>query len=124
VEEKAQIQAVDRTQPILPLRPGLPERRTHDYIPHGISTLFAALDVASGKVIGELHRPHRAVEFRKLLETVDKAVPEELDVHLILDNYATHKTPAIQWTSPVTADRFVNAERMYVPGLGRHGQRG
>jgi transposase len=96
VDEKAQIQALDRTQPILPLRPGLPERRTHDYSRHGTSTLFAALDVASGKVIGELHRRHRAVEFRKFLETVDKAVPEELDVHLILDNYSTHKTPAIQ----------------------------
>jgi len=78
------------------LRPGLPERRTHDYTRHGTSTLFAALDVASGKVIGELHRRHRAVEFRKFLETVDKAVPDELDVHLILDNYSTHKTPAIQ----------------------------
>jgi transposase len=96
VDEKAQIQALDRTQPILPLRPGLPERRTHDYTRHGTSTLFAALDVASGKVIGELHRRHRAVEFRKFLETVDKAVPDELDVHLILDNYSTHKTPAIQ----------------------------
>ena len=96
VDEKAQIQALDRTQPILPLRPGLPERRTHDYTRHGTSTLFAALDVASGKVIGELHRRHRAVEFRKFLETVDKSVPDELDVHLILDNYSTHKTPAIQ----------------------------
>jgi transposase len=96
VDEKAQIQALDRTQPILPLQPGLPERRTHDYSRHGTSTLFAALDVASGKVIGELHRRHRAVEFRKFLETVDKAVPDELDVHLILDNYSTHKTPAIQ----------------------------
>jgi transposase len=96
VDEKAQIQALDRTQPILPLRPGLPERRTHDYTRHGTSTLFAVLDVASGKVIGEFQRRHRAVEFRKFLETVDKAVPDELDVHLILDNYSTHKRPAIQ----------------------------
>lgn len=96
VEEKAQIQALDRTQPILPMPPGLPERRTHDYSRHGTSTLFAALDVASGKVIGELHRRHRATEFRKFLETIDKAVPEDLDLHLILDNYSTHKTPAIQ----------------------------
>ncbi len=96
VDEKAQIQALDRTQPILPLRPGLPERRTHDYSRHGTSTLFAALDVASGKVIGELHRRHRATEFRKFLETIDRAVPEDFDLHLILDNYSTHKTPAIQ----------------------------
>src|SRR6266487_2371464 len=96
VDEKAQIQALDRTQPILPMRPGLPERRTHDYTRHGTSTLFAALDVASGKVIGELHRRHRASEFRTFLETIDKTVPEELDLHLILDNYSTHKTPANQ----------------------------
>ena len=96
VDEKAQAQALERTQPILPMRPGLPERRTHDYVRHGTSTLFAALDVASGKVIGEMHRRHRALEFRKFLETIDKTVPEELDLHLVLDNYSTHKTPAIQ----------------------------
>ncbi|MBA2371047.1 MAG: IS630 family transposase [Chloroflexi bacterium] len=96
VDEKSQIQALDRTQPMLPLRPGQAERRTHDYARHGTTSLFAALDVQSGKVIGELHRRHRAVEFRRFLDTIDAAVPPELDVHLILDNYATHKTPAIR----------------------------
>jgi transposase len=95
-DEKSQIQALDRTQPLLPMRPGQPERRTHDYVRHGTTSLFAALDVKSGKVIGECHQRHRAIEFRKFLETIDAAVPAELDIHLILDNYATHKTPAIQ----------------------------
>jgi transposase len=96
VDKKAQIQALDRTQPILPMRPGLPERRTHDYTRHGTISLFAPLDAAGGKVIGEFHRGHRAVEFRKFLETIDKEVPADLEVHLILDNYATHKTPTVQ----------------------------
>ena len=96
VDEKSQIQALDRTQPIFPLRPGTPERRTHDYARHGTTPLFAALDVASGKVIGQLHRRHRAVEFRKFLEHLDREVPTDLDLHLILDNYATHKTLSIQ----------------------------
>jgi transposase len=96
VDEKSQIQALDRTQPILPLRPGTPERRTHDYVRHGTTSLFAALDVASGKVIGQLHRRHRAVEFRRFLEHLDKEVPGDLDLHLILDNYATLKTAPVQ----------------------------
>jgi transposase len=96
VDEKSQIQALDRTQPLLPMRPGQPERRTHDYVRHGTTSLFAALDVKSGAVIGECHRRHRAIEFRKFLATVDAAVPRDLEVHLVLDNYATHKTPAIQ----------------------------
>jgi len=96
VDEKSQIQALDRTQPMLPLRPGQAERRTHDYVRHGTTSLFAALDVKSGKVIGELHQRHRAVEFKKFLDTIDQAVPPELEVHLVLDNYATHKTPAIR----------------------------
>jgi transposase len=96
VDEKAQIQALNRTQPLLPMRPGQVERRTHDYQRHGTTSLFAALDVASGKVIGECHRRHRSIEFRKFLETVDAAVPNHLDVHLILDNYGTHKTPTIR----------------------------
>jgi transposase len=96
VDEKAQIQALNRTQPLLPMRPGQVERRTHDYQRHGTTSLFAALDVASGKVIGECHRRHRSIEFRKFLETVDAAVPKNLDVHLILDNYGTHKTPTIR----------------------------
>jgi transposase len=96
VDEKAQIQALDRTQPVLPMRPGQVERRTHDYTRHGTTSLFAALNVATGKVIGEFHQRHRAVEFRKFLDTVEAAVPAVLDVHLILDNYGTHKTPRIR----------------------------
>ena len=94
-DEKAQIQALDRTQPIFPLRPGTPERRSHDYRRHGTTSLFAALDVASGRVIGELHRRHRAVELRSFLDRIDKEVPTDLEVHLVLDNYGTHKTPLI-----------------------------
>jgi transposase len=94
-DEKAQIQALDRTQPIFALRPGTPERRSHDYRRHGTTSLFAALDVATGKVIGELHRRHRSVEFRSFLDRIDKEVPAELEVHLVLDNYGTHKTPLI-----------------------------
>lgn len=96
VDEKAQIQALDRTQPLLPLRPGQIERRTHDYERHGTTSLFAALEMASGKIIGECHRRHRAAEFRQFLDTVDTVTPADLDAHLILDNYGTHKTPLIQ----------------------------
>jgi transposase len=96
VDEKSQIQALDRSQPLLPMRPGQAERRTHDYQRHGTTSLFAALDIATGRVIGQLHRRHRSVEFRKFLETIEANVPAELDVHLILDNYGTHKTPRIQ----------------------------
>ncbi len=96
VDEKSQIQALDRSQPILPVMPGVPERATHDYKRHGTSSLFAALNVASGKVIGSLHARHRAIEFKKFLITIDQEVPADLDVHLILDNYSTHKTPAIK----------------------------
>jgi transposase len=96
VDEKAQIQALDRTQPLLPMRPGQIERRTHDYERHGTTSLFAALEMASGKIIGECHRRHRAAEFRRFLDTVEAATPAQLDVHLILDNYGTHKTPLIR----------------------------
>lgn len=96
VDEKSQIQALDRSAPVLPMMPGLPERRTHDYIRHGITTLFAALDIASGQVIGSIHRRHRAVEFRKFLTKLDNEVPAELEVHLICDNYTTHKHPTIE----------------------------
>lgn len=96
VDEKSQIQALDRTQPLLPLRPGHAERRTHDYVRHGTSSLFAALNVRTGKVIGEVHRRHRALEFKKFLDTIDANVPPQLDAHLILDNLSTHKTPAIK----------------------------
>jgi transposase len=95
-DEKSQIQALDRTQPLLPMRPGQAERRTHDYVRHGTTSLFAALDVKTGTVIGECHARHRAAEFRRFLDTIDAAVPKDLDVHLILDNYATHKTPTIK----------------------------
>ncbi len=102
VDEKSQIQAIDRSAPVLPMLPmlpmlpGMPERRTHDYLRNGVTTLFAAFDVASGEVIGSLHRRHRAAEFKKFLTKLDKEVPADLDVHLICDNYATHKTPGIQ----------------------------
>lgn len=95
VDEKAQIQALDRTQPILPILPGTPERRSHDYSRHGTTSLFAGFDIATGKVIGQFHQRHRAEEFRKFLNLIDTVVPVHLDVHLILDNYGTHKTPAI-----------------------------
>jgi transposase len=95
VDEKSQIQALNRFQPILPMMPGAPERRSHDYVRHGTTSLFAALNMATGKVIGSLHRRHRASEFKKFLIRIDEEVPEGLDVHLILDNYATHKTPDI-----------------------------
>lgn len=96
VDEKAQIQALDRSQPVLPMRPGQSERRSHDYTRHGTTSLFAALELKSGRIIGQLHRRHRSVEFRKFLDRIDQAVPESLDVHLILDNYGTHKSPTIQ----------------------------
>ena len=96
VDEKPQVQALDRTQPILPLRPGTLERRTHDYVRHGVTSLFAALNTATGLVTTSLHRRHRAVEFRRFLATIDQVVPAELDVHLVIDNASTHKTPAIQ----------------------------
>jgi transposase len=95
VDEKSQIQALDRTAPVLPMMPGLPVRRTHDYLRHGITSLFAALDVATGEIYGSIHRRHRAAEFKKFLAKLDQQIPAELDVHLICDNYATHKTPAI-----------------------------
>ena len=96
VDEKAQIQAlVDRSQPVLPMMPGMPERRTHDYYRHGITSLFAAFNIANGTVISQLHRRHRAIEFKKFLIAIDKAVPADLDVHLVCDNYGTHKTPEV-----------------------------
>jgi transposase len=96
VDEKSQIQALDRTQPIFPMRPGQAERRTHDYARYGTTSLFAALDLVTGNVIGECHRRHRSVEFRHFLDTIETAVPPDLDVHLVLDNYGTHKSPTIQ----------------------------
>jgi transposase len=96
VDEKSQIQALDRSAPMLPLLPGTPARMSHDYKRHGTSSLFAALDATSGKVIRSLHARHRAIEFKKFLQKIDKQVPAGLDVHVILDNYSTHKTPQIK----------------------------
>lgn len=96
VDEKSQIQALDRTAPILPLGPGYPERRSHDYTRHGTTSLFAALDVATGRVLGTCHRRHRSVEFLGFLKTIEAQMPAALDVHLILDNYGTHKTLAVR----------------------------
>jgi transposase len=104
VDEKSQIQALDRTQPLLPMlnatvvprSAGQAERRTHDYKRHGTTSLFAALDIATGKVIGRCFKQHRAKEFLKFLREIDANVPEDLDVHLVMDNYATHKTPTIR----------------------------
>ncbi|CAB3774991.1 IS630 family transposase ISBj5 [Paraburkholderia humisilvae] len=95
VDGKSQIQVLDRTQPIQPLVPGIPERRTHDYMRHGTTKLFAALDISAGEVIGELHRRHRSSEFLQFLLTIEANVLPQLDVHLVMDNYGTHKTSAI-----------------------------
>jgi transposase len=96
VDKKSQIQALDRTAPILPMLPGTPARATHDYKRSGTSSLYAALDITTGKVIGALHSRHRAIEFKKFLQTIDREVPDDLAVHLVLDNSSTHKTPTIQ----------------------------
>ncbi len=96
VDEKSQIQALDRTAPILPMLPGTPQRATHDYKRAGTSSLYAALDITTGKVIGRLHCRHRAIEFKQFLQTIDRETPADLDVHVVLDNSSTHKTPAIQ----------------------------
>jgi transposase len=96
VDEKSQVQALDRSQPVLPMMPGMPERRTHDYWRHGVTSLFAAFNIEDGTVISQLHRRHRHQEFLAFLKKIDKNVPAELDVHLICDNYATHKVPAVR----------------------------
>lgn len=96
VDEKSQIQALDRSQPMLPMRPGQPARRSHDYTRYGTTSLFAALDIATGRIIGKCYGRHRAAEFRKFLDEIEAAVPRDLDVHLVMDNYATHKTPLIR----------------------------
>jgi transposase len=96
VDEKSQIQALDRTQPVLPMRPGQVERRTHDYRRHGTTTLFAALNEKTSELITQFHQRHRSSEFRQFLDAIDAAVPRHLDVHLIMDNYGTHKTPLIR----------------------------
>jgi transposase len=96
VDEKTQVQALDRSAPVLPLRPGLPERRTHDYVRHGTTNLYAALNVASGHVIADMTDRHRAQEFRRFLNLINRSVPEELPIHLVVDNVSTHKTPEIK----------------------------
>ena len=124
VDEKSQIQALERSAPLLPMRPGQAERRAHDYLRHGTTSLFAALDTKTGKVISQLQRRRRSVEFRKFLDTIEANVPPELDVHLVMDNYATHKTPAIQrWLvrhpryhvhfTPTSASWLNQAERFF-----------
>jgi transposase len=108
LDEKSQVQALDRTQPLLPLRPGQAERHTHDYMRHGTTSLFAALNVATGEVLGTCYRRHRHQEFVRFLEQIDSALPVEdgVTLHLILDNYGTHKTPAVKrWL--VRHPRFV-----------------
>ena len=112
VDEKTQIQALDRTAPILPLMPGTPQRRTHDYRRHGTTNLFAALDTASGNVITSMTQRHRSEEFRKFLNLIDKEVPSHLDIHVVLDNVSTHKTPAVK--------RWLVAHPRFKPPLHPH----
>ncbi len=96
VDEKSQVQALDHTRPVLPLRPGVPERQTHDYIRYGTTSLFAALDIATGKVIGSGHRRHRHPEFLRFLQRVEATIPADQQVHLVMDNYGTHKVNKVQ----------------------------
>lgn len=135
VDEKSQIQALDRTQPSLPMMPGLPERRTHDYMRHGTTTLFAALDIATGEIIGEMHRRHRSGEFLKFLRTIEATVPPKLDVHLVMDNYGTHKTITVQrWLArhprfhvhftPTSASWINQVERFFATLTQRQIRRG
>ena len=96
VDEKSQVQALARSQPTFPMMPYMPERRTHDYLRHGTTSLFPAFNTADGTVISSLHRRHRAVEFRKFLAKIDATVPDGLEVHLVCDNYGTHKAPSVK----------------------------
>ncbi len=135
VDEKSQIQALDRTQPLLPMRPGQAERRSHDDTRHGTTTLFAALDVATGAVMGRCFARHRAKEFLKFLRTIEADVPADLDVHPVMDNYATHKTPAIRnWFArhprrhihftPTGASWLNRVERFFAPLTEKQLRRG
>ena len=135
IDEKSQIQALDREQPVLPMMPGVPERRTHSYVRHGTTSLFAALDVASGFVIGKCYKRHRAVEFLKFLKEIDAQIPEGLDVHIVMDNYATHKTPKIKaWLArrphyhvhftPTSASWINQVERWFAELTRKQIQRG
>lgn len=135
VDEKSQIQALDRTQPLLPMRPGQVERRSHDYTRHGTLSLFAALDVATGKVIGKCFARHRSREFLKFLREIEANVPTDLDVHLVMDNYGTHRTPAIRrWLAkhlrwhvhftPTSASWINQVERFFADLTERQIRRG
>ena len=135
VDEKSQIQALDREQPVLPMMPGIPERRTHGYVRHGTTSLFAALDVASGFVIGKCYKRHRATEFLDFLKEIDGCVPDDLDVHIVMDNYATHKTPRIKaWLArrpryhvhftPTSASWINQVERWFAELTRKQIQRG
>jgi hypothetical protein len=109
VDEKSQTHALDRTQPILPLAPGFAERRTHDYMRHGTTTRFVAVNIATREVAGELHRRHRSSEVLQFLRTIEANVPSELDVHLVMDNYGTHKTSSIKaWFARILAITFTS----------------
>jgi DDE superfamily endonuclease len=116
VHEKSQIQALNRTAPLLPLRPGQAERRTHDYKRHGTTSLFAALDAQSGKVIGQTHRRRRSIEFRKFLDRIDASVPPDQEVHIVMDNYGTHKTPLIRAWFAKRPRFHVHSRPRTVPG--------
>jgi transposase len=123
VDEKSQIQALGRSQPVLPVMPGMPERRTHDYARNGITSLFAAFNIAGGTVISALHRRHRHQEFLKFLRKIGKNVPAELDVHVVCDNYGTHKTPGIQaWLArhPRFRVHFTPAGSSWINQVVRH----
>src|SRR6202034_1504255 len=135
IDEKSQIQALDREQPVLPMMPGVPERRTHSYVRHGTTSLFAALDVASGFVIGKCYRRHRAAEFLNFLKEIDAQVPEGPDIHIVMDNYATHKTPKIKaWLArrphyhvhftPTSASWINQVERWFAELTRKQIQRG
>jgi transposase len=135
VDEKAEMQALERTQPVLPMRPGQPERRTSGYVRHGTSSLFAALDVAAGKVIGRCYRRHRAEEFRDFLDAVDAAVPADLEVHVVLDDASIHKAPPVRgWLAerpryhlhftPTSGSRLNQVERFFAPLTARRLKRG
>ncbi len=135
VDEKSQIQALDREQPVLPMMPGMAERRTHNYVRHGTTSLFAALDVASGFVIGKCYKRHRAKEFLDFLKQIEARVPDDLDVHIVMDNYATHKTPKIKaWLArrphyhvhftPTSASWINQVERWFAELTRKQLQRG
>jgi len=131
IDEKSQIQALDREQPVLPMMPGVPERRTHGYVRHGTTSLFAALDIASGFVFGKCYKRHRAAEFLNFLKEIDARVPDGLDIHIVMDNYATHKTPKIKaWLArwphyhvhfTPTSASWINQVERWSGGLISHG---